>query len=133
MKLGESVCTVGRYGCLITGISMFLDYFGRYKDPGLLASILEFTKDGLILWGSLHRVGLKLDKRGYGRNDSDIQAALKNPATVCILQVQGNHWVLATGKRLLGGYNIADPWFGDRSTTGRYGNSITGYAIISKQ
>jgi hypothetical protein len=133
IKLGDSVCTVGRYGCLITDISMALYYYKKYISPGILARILDFTPGGLLLWDSLSTVGLKLTKRGYGRNDSDIQSALKNPATVCILQVQGNHWVLATGNRLLGGYNIADSWFGDRSTTGRYGNNITGYAVISKQ
>ena len=132
VRLGDSIATIGRYGCTTTDISMALDFFGMYRTPAELARTLDYTKEGLILWDSLLKVGLRLVKRADGRNDSDIRAALKDPKTVCLLQVQGNHWVLATSVRWLGGYGIADPWYGDIATTGRYKEQITGFAILRK-
>lgn len=132
VKLGDSIATIGRYGCTTTDISMSLDFFDMYRTPAELARTLDYTKEGLILWDSLRKVGLSLVKRGYTRNSDDISRAIKDPKTVCILQVQGNHWVLATGMRIFGGYNITDPWYGDISTTGRYKEQITGFAVIRK-
>ena len=56
---------------------------------------------------------------------------LKDPHKTCILQVNKNHFVLALGKNLTGGYKIADPWTGKISTTKVYNNNITGCRIIS--
>ena len=129
-KLGKSNSKVGRYGCVITSLSMALDYFGRYKDPGYLARNLAFTGDGLLLWGSLPKsTCLTLETRFFGRRDDLIQEALKNPRKVVLIQVENYHWVLGLGRNLFGGYRIADPWFGDKSTTKRY-KSITGGAVL---
>lgn len=127
--LGKSKSTVGRYGCTITSISMLLDYFKKYKNPGFLADNLVFTKEGLIIWGSLPTVGFQLEKRFYGNDTTLIDAALKHPNKGVIIQVENYHWVLGLGKSIFGGYRIADPWFGDISTTRRY-KSITGGAVI---
>lgn len=132
ITLGKSNYTVGRYGCTTTGISMASDYFKNYHNPGYMAQHLEYTDEGYILWQSLSEVELKLLDRFYGKRDEKIKEAIKNPKKVCILQVNNNHWVVATGVSIFGGYNIADPWYGDKSTTRRYKNNITGGAILTK-
>lgn len=128
--LGQSTSTVGRYGCTITSISMATDAFMQWRTPKELARTLSFTKDGLIIWSSLpEKTCFKLERRFYRQQDAVIQEALANPKKVCLIQVENYHWVLATGKSIFGGYRIADPWFGDRSTTKRY-KSITGGAVL---
>lgn len=130
VKIGPSNITVGRYGCTITCISMLTSYFGNWVDPEQIALKQLFTKDGLIIWTKLNLPNIKFDHRGYGRNDVEIMDALKDPNKAVILQVQNYHWVVALGRGLLKGYRIADPWFGDKSTTARYKDQITGYAIF---
>jgi len=128
--LGKSNSTVGRYGCTITSISMATDFFKQWKNPQKLARELTFTKDGLLVWSRLPKATcFKLEARFYGQKDNIIQEALRHPRKVVLIQVENYHWVLGTGKSLFGGYNIADPWFGDRSTTRRY-KSITGGAVL---
>ena len=132
VRIGKAQIYMYRYGCTITCCSMLTDYFskynGTYKDPGHLARALQFTLQGLIIWQSLpNETQFKLEKRLKHRSDSSIQKSLNNPYTAVILQVDGYHWVLATGKSLGGHYKIADPWTGKRSTTKAYG-SITGSA-----
>jgi hypothetical protein len=132
-KLGQSQSTVGRYGCTITSISMGTDYFKQWVTPFDLAHKLSFTGGGSILWGSLPSVTcLKLEKRFFGQQDALIQEALKNPRKVVLIQVENYHWVLGLGRNLFGGYKIADPWFGDKSTTKRYKNISGGAVLVLK-
>lgn len=129
-RMAPSTCIVGRYGCTLTSLSMALTSFGKVSDPGKIVKQLRFTKDGLLLWDSLAKVGLKLEQRFFGHNQRLIQGALAHPKKFALIQVDGYHWVLATGNYSSGVYKIADPWFGDCSTTKRYGR-ITGGAVIS--
>lgn len=135
-KLGDSPLTIGRFGCTITCLSMGTEYFHSvnrrigYKLPPALAKSLLFTSGGLLIWSSLASIGLRRENRFYGRQDGVIQEALKNPLKICLLEVNSSHWVLATGKSLLGGYNILDPLYGDSSTTRRY-KLITGGCVIT--
>jgi hypothetical protein len=132
MRLGNTPFTVGRYGCLITDLSMISDYFHDYKSPKYFAKYGRFQPDGQFIWTSLPEISkLVLVDRSNGRNDEMIMKGLKDPKLTAILQVNKNHFVLALGKSLLGGYNIADPWTGKKSTTRYYGNNITGARIIS--
>lgn len=108
---------------------MLLDFFKKFKNPGVLAKTLDFTKDGLILWGSLPKVGFQLEKRFTGEDRALIDAALKAPNKGVLIQVENYHWVLGLGRSIFGGYRIADPWFGDISTTRRY-KYISGGAVI---
>lgn len=129
-KLGQSQSTVGRYGCTITSISMGTDYFKSWKTPKELAKELKYTNEGLLLWDSLPSATcFKLEKRFYGQQDHLIREALGSQKKIALIQVENYHWVLALGKNIFGGYKIADPWFGDTSTTKRY-KSITGGAIL---
>lgn len=95
-----------------------------------------YTKGGLILWQNLKLPGnFHMRARIQGRNDGAIRASLASPDEFVILQVSnGAHWVLATGRTLLGqDYKIMDPWFGDRSVAcGRYKN-ITGSSHFTRK
>lgn len=132
-KMGTSNYTIARYGCLDTVITVGYDwFFSESLTPPQIASKLSFNSDGMLIWGSLKNIGLGLKNRVYGRNDAIMLEAIKNPNEICAIQVNSSHWVLATSKSILGGYNIFDPWFGDLSTTRRYKNNISGCAIIIK-
>lgn len=115
---------------------MLTSYFMPIINPNDLADLrsanhINYTKDGLILWQSCHFVNFKFDRREFGRNDQSIVAAIKNPNTAVILEVNHSHWVVAVGKNwITGNYKIADPWFGDLSTIARYKNNITGAAYF---
>lgn len=140
--LGQSDSTIGRYGCTITCLSMASEYFHSvnpsiaYRLPQELAKTLKFTSEGLLIWESLSSIGMKKENRFYGANYQLINEALAHPKKVCLIQVKmmnGFHWVLALSKvpGTNDTYNVADPWYGDRSTTRRYKNQISGGAVIS--
>lgn len=127
--LGKSKLTMGRYGCTTTCLSMLSDYFNMYLNPAEMSRKIKYTIDGLIIWASVYFPTFKFEKRVYGFKTEPIDISLKDPKKAVILQVQGNHWVVALGRiPLTNTYRIADPWFGDVSTTLRYKNQITGSA-----
>lgn len=132
-NLGKTAYSIYRWGCTtvdVTAIKAWYD--GKMViNPTQMAQKLQYTKDGLLIWASLKKVGMKLVARVNGQNDKMIQTALKHPTQCVILQVEGNHWVWATGRSVLGGYKIMDSWFGDFATTRRY-KSITGFAIVDR-
>lgn len=135
-KLGTSYVTVGRYGCTITCLSMLSDFFGRFKTPRYLAKYLKYTKDGLIIWGSMPAVlPFKLEKRLYRRDDAEIKKSLKDPKKAVILQVDNYHWVVCLGTYRFAPwiYRCADPWTGKKQVLlrplGLY-SKITGSAHL---
>lgn len=133
MKLGKSLCTCGRYGCtsccIVNGRNFLL---GLNETPDKVISKINYTADGLILWGSLPNIGLRLVSRIYGRNDAAIQQALSDPSKFVIIQVENDHWLWVIGRKLpLLGWRCFDPWFADKCYSNRYKN-ITGCAIIGK-
>lgn len=165
MTLGTTPYTIARYGCTLTCLSMASEFFSqiavtppqtpvKYQLPDKVSQTLEFTPDGLLLWGSLAKLGMKLVERVKVRDDVKIQAALANAKQVCLLQVEGWHWVLAlavepnppkppvktgSGSTVAPAtstpatpaivYRILDPWFGDLEYSNRY-KSITGHATV---
>lgn len=165
MTLGTTTYTVARYGCTVTCLSMASEFFSqiavtppqnsvKYQLPDKVSQTLEFTPDGLLLWGSLSKLGMKLVERVKVRDDAKIQAVLANPKQACLLQVEGWHWVLAlavepnppkpaaktgSGSTVAPApgapttpvivYRILDPWFGDVGYSNRY-KSITGHATV---
>lgn len=139
-KLGASSLTVGRYGCTTCCIADLSTYFGDNLDPLQTCKKIQYTKPsgkesgGLVIWGSCTFGTFKFERRQYGRNERDIMAALKDPDRAVILEVnKGAHWVTATGYDGVNKiFKIADPWFGDRSTMKRYGDSITGAAYFRR-
>lgn len=132
LHLGQSPLKMGRYGCTTTCIADLSTYFGDNFTPGWAVKNIKYTPDGLILWQSCKFFKFAFERREHGRNDANIEAALKDLNRAVILQVaNASHWVVALGK-LLGVYRIADPWVGDKSTMLRYKNNITGAAYFRK-
>lgn len=130
-KMGISPLTLGRYGCTTTCIADLSTYFGENLNPAQVCDIIKYTPTGLILWQSCKFKKFAFWFREFGRKDVNIRNALADPNLTVILQVaNASHWVVATGLNPGGGYRIADPWLGDRSTTARYGQNITGAAYF---
>ncbi|OPX89000.1 MAG: hypothetical protein A4E53_01733 [Pelotomaculum sp. PtaB.Bin104] len=135
ITLGNTNYKMSRYGCLVTCLSAISDWCrqfkGMYINPGEAARGLRFNKDGLLLWESLGGIfQFVLEKRLYHSSPTLIKAAMDDPYRCVVLQVNSNHWVWCLGKSLLGGWKIMDPWYGDVSTTRRYKNNISGFAIL---
>lgn len=132
-RLGDSQLTMGRFGCTTTAIADLSTYFGDNLNPGQMVQKIKYLQ-GLVVWASCVFKTFKFERREYGRYDARILAALRNPDTAVILQVnKGAHWVVATGYDSVEKvFKIADPWFGDRSTMKRYGDSITGAAYFRR-
>jgi len=127
VTIGESGLNVGRWGCVLTSLSMLSTDWGPYKSPATLAKKLSFTPEARLYWQSVDQImGFNFVHRGYG-------APPKITSFPFLLEVDFSHWVLAVGwhikaQRL---YKIYDPWFGDEAVSNRYGKQ-TGYATFSK-
>jgi hypothetical protein len=138
MKLGSSVYTVGRYGCLSTVICMGYNWlFGKSITPAWIIPQLGYNSDGMLLWPSLSSVGLKLVSRISQSKTIPSQAiadAWKNPDVITALEINnGVHFVWQVGRWYpILGYRMVDPWTGSKSFTNKYGNNVTGLRVISK-
>lgn len=136
-KMGESDLTLGRWGCTTTAISMLSDYFGCFKTPLQLAcNVNNYTKDGLVIWSNLNFDRMTFSWREYGCNHAHIKAALSNPDTAVILQVNdGAHWVVAYSTRFIGNndYWIIDPWDGKKKKLLSIYRNITGAAYFRRK
>jgi hypothetical protein len=135
-RIGESPITVGGFGCLITSLSMFSDWYGKYRDPAWMAKNLKFTKDGLFLWPSMNdsELPFKFVYRYYKRDDKKIKEILNSKDNACVLQVNnGKHWVALVGYSRIYGYKIADPFYGDIIYINKHYPNITGFAEITRK
>lgn len=113
--LGPSKCTVYQFGCTTTAISMFSDWYGEYKDPGVLARSLTYTRDGLIIWQSIGKIfkTLTFKWRFYTHDKKLITNALSSKNDTVLLNVdRGKHWVSALYHIPFRGYMCIDPWIG---------------------
>lgn len=139
LMLGKTSFTIQRWGCLLTCISMLSDYYqsigkGQFKSPKDLSQEIQFTQGGLLIWESLPKVlPFRLKRRINWKDDISFITAIKDKRTAVVLQVNGDHWVIALTK--IGNiYRVADPWFGDKCYVGtsltRY-KTITGAAILT--
>ncbi len=135
MQIGESRLTMGRFGCLITGIAMLTTHFKPDRTPAEMLTRLRFTPGGLVIWASARFENFAFRKREHSRNDTEIAKHLKHPDLAVILQVATySHWVVATGIQPASGLvNIADPWLGDRASMARYKNDITGAVYFERR
>lgn len=139
VKLGDTPFTIARYGCLISCISMYLSYLGHEKTPKELAKMLDFTKEGMLIWSSINRVGLCLKKRISTNNiasfKKDIMEGVRTKSSCSILQINNSHWVLCSTSRVdyPNDYMVIDPMDGRVKNTNSYtrlGGRITGFAVL---
>ena len=116
---------------------MMATYSGSPMTPAQVAAQKTWFVMGLINWKALKISHLQFLRREYGRNDKNIQAAIKgDPNTFVLIQIKTrtipSHWVWAIGING-SGYWVADPLYGDKvDLFKRYGHSITGAAYFLK-
>jgi hypothetical protein len=134
VKLGRSELTCEKFGCTTTGLSMLSDYFGCFLRPDDIARMLDwYTPTGLILWTKLNFSRMVFVRRFYKFNAATINLAIKDPNLACMLEVDGNHWVVAVSKLpFVNVYRIADPWDSKIKFSTAY-KPITGGAIFRKK
>lgn len=111
-KIGRSVITIGGYGCTLTSVcrSLFL-LTGKLLNPSQMEDSLLFTSDGLLIWSSFEKVGLKAIL-GWGKPkefEKGMILALDYRASTGIM-----HWVTfdslgPDGKTV----KVMDPWVGE--------------------
>ncbi len=132
--LGPSTCTVYQFGCTTTCISMFSDWYKEYKDPGVLARSLTYTKDGLLIWQSIGKVfkTFTFKWRFYSHSKALIVGGLASKNDTVLLNVdRGKHWVAALYHIPFFGYMCVDPWIGAKR---RYKYSeVEGGALLSRK
>ena len=137
-KLGTSNSTIGGYGCLITSVSMMLNYFGFDTDPARLNRLLidngGFYNGNLFVWNSIPRFyppvtfGYRYSYAALYKIDE--QLAQNKPAIIHVDFVPTTpsveeHWVLVVGKEN-GSYIINDPRDGKQLRfEDRYGDHRT--------
>ena len=136
-KLGYSYYTIGGYGCLITAISMILNWYGKSTDPAQLNDALVrvggFTGANLY-WNAIAQVqpdvylAKAIDCYYIPAPLHEIDALLADdvPVLVHVDFTPGGavdqHWVLIVGKSG-DDYIINDPWTGEQgSFRTRYGD-----------
>jgi len=136
-KLGYSYYTIGGYGCLITAISMILNWYGKQTDPAQLNDALVrvggFTGANLY-WNAIAQVqpdiylAKAIDCYYIPAPLHEIDALLADdvPVLVHVDFTPGGavdqHWVLIVGKSG-DDYIINDPWTGEQgSFRTRYGD-----------
>ena len=132
--LGPSNCTCYQYGCTTTAISMFSDWYGEYKDPGVLARSLTYTKGGLLVWSSIGKVfkTITFKWRFYSHDRKLITDALSSRNDTVLLNVdRGKHWVAAIYHIPLVGYMCVDPWVGANRTY-KYSDVVGGTLLTRK-
>jgi len=129
--IGKTKVTIGKQGCTITCISMLSDYYNCFHTPAWMADNLRFTADAKLFWQSVsEKLCFDFTWRGYSPDYVKIDAAIKDPETAVILEVENYHWVVALSKvPLTKIYRIADPWTGSKGLSTRY-RYISGYATF---
>ena len=131
IKMLPSNLTIGRYGCTSTALCDLAAFYGCPCNPDqAINQNIFYTPEGLILWNKINFPNFHFVERFYGYDKPTIEQALADPFATVLLEVSHSHWVWALGKSLFGGFRIADPWYGDKATTARYHNDITGGAVF---
>jgi len=128
--IGNTKYLVRDWGCTLTCVSMASDYFGCYQDPAWCAKNLTYTADAKILWQSIEqKLCFKFKWRFYKHDKFMILDGIQDPNKVCLLNVYGRHWVLAT-RKVPFGYWVVDPWTGTNKYYGE--GAVTGGTILIK-
>jgi ABC-type bacteriocin/lantibiotic exporter with double-glycine peptidase domain len=135
-RIGKTNYTLARWGCTITALCMLLSkWYKNAEKPPEAARMWAFgsTGDdaGKIYWTRSKFNGMAFVWRGYGHNHNKIMEYAKAEDKGVIIEVNKNHWVVATGVRG-GGVSIHDPWDGKKYDSMPTKYKITGYALFKK-
>jgi len=131
--------TIASSGCAITALAMMLGYYGNSTDPGALNSWLTanggYAFDDAVIWDAVNRFsGGQVVFSNWTGPDLDLIRAELDAGRPVVAEVRldGNqHFVLITGDRADGGFQINDPWFADSvNFSDRYGDPASGIVSI---
>lgn len=132
VRLGASNLTMGRYGCTTTCISMLSSYFGNYKTPPSIAKNRTwYTPDGLVIWANIKIANMIFVGRVRQFDERLANEYLRDPNKAVMFEVNnGQHWVVAIKKKLIGSdYVAVDPWDGRQCNVLQKYHNITGMAL----
>lgn len=122
VKLGTSVSTIGKKGCLVTALGMVTDL-----TPKSVNAKLRFSERKLVMWSSVSAIGLKFVWRGWFYDNDKVKKAIKDYG-FCLSEVKHpsgfKHWIV-----MIGGGKMIDPLTGRKCSTSKYSN-YTGYSIV---
>jgi hypothetical protein len=140
ITLGNTPYELEDYGCLITVLSMFSYWYGKYFNPGQLAKMLKFDANGNFLWLSMNGIlPFKFVYRYYTRDAAKIKEILFSKDNACAVRVYANrlkksyHWIAVIGYDSKSGKFIgADPINGQSVfIEDKYG-LINGFAEVTR-
>lgn len=127
-KLGFGSGSIGSYGCTITALTMLLNSQGENLPPDQVNERLKdanaFAGDTKnLLWWDRIRLAFPQTQQPtqYWEYDNAKVKSIIDSGRPVIVKVDGapigaeSHWVL-----YLGGGKMADPWYGDITSTSRY-------------
>jgi hypothetical protein len=138
-KLGFSNLTIGGYGCTITSIANWLQFYGWFINPSQVNQALKdvrgFANDkygnkALVIWS---KVGvafpqMKHIKRVLNYNNWEVAWWVYGKKTPVLVECQVKnfrHWVLFIGNR-----QMVDPLIGGIRPTSTW--RLTGYSLFQK-
>lgn len=135
-KLGDSKLTIGNYGCLLTSLTMLLNYMGYAETPETVNNTLKRIggfSGALIIWSKVAQAypKLKFVYRDYNYNNAKVAWFVYAKALPVLVEVNGarigaaKHWVLFKG-----GQKANDPWTGKEIPTNYY--PLTGDGLYDR-
>ena len=135
LKLGNTIATFAKYGCLSDVIIMGYDWlFGKNDTPYDIVPKLAYNANGELLWSSLKNIGLELKEQawhvGYTPRNV-IDKWWTNNDVCCALELNnGVHFVWQISRYYQGlGYRVFDPWLNKKVWQSK---NITGCRIFGK-
>ena len=140
ITLGNTPFELEDFGCLITVLSMFSYWFGKYFNPGQLAKMLKFDANGNFLWLSMNGIlPFKFVYRYYTRDIEKIKSILFSKDNACAVRVYANklkksyHWIAVIGYDSKSGKLIgADPINGQSILIENKYGLINGFAEVTR-
>ena len=134
--IGDSMITIGEYGCTITSISMGANILAGHEvlTPNIAAVDFTFNPRGEIVWAlsNFEKFGIKFVRRGYGYNKSRVEEYALSRGKMVILEVNHRaHWLVVVGIDQ-GKLTIIDPIDGRFYSAIPSKYKITGYALFEK-
>lgn len=131
--IGDSPCSVGRWGCTISSACMALgDFHERFVNPADAARYWTFTSNGEIIWVKTHFNGMRFMHRYYGHDSDVIKEHVRHLGKAVIAQVNGNHWIYIKAIAKGGSYVVIDPIDGLEHQKLPTKYTITGFATFER-
>lgn len=140
ITLGNTPFELEDFGCLITSLSMFSYWYGKYFNPGQLAKMLKFDADGNFLWKSMDGVcPFTFVYRYYSRDIKKIKDILFSKDNACVVRVfydkykKSYHWIAVIGYDSKSGKLIgADPINGQSVVIEDKYGLVNGFAEVTR-